>query len=472
MTAVNKDINLAKRVLVVEPDPDFRQLIEYITKLNPEYEVHCFDSARACLANLHLDPNIITTDYHLPDMTGSDFLAEIKEYNENIAIIILSDQTDIPTIIEAVKSGADNFIPKHSEVSLLRSELIKTYHRLRNYIALRKDVKVIKNKVDQNFRFNETIIGESTAIKKIYSLLEKASRTNITVMITGETGTGKELAAQAIHYNSSRKKEKFVAVNMAAIPTELIESELFGYEKGAFTGANSRKLGKFEFANRGTLFLDEIGEMDINTQAKLLRALQDREFVRVGGMEPVPFDVRIIVATHRDLEQRVSEGLFREDLYYRILGLPIKLPPLREREDDVLILTNYFLKNFCRKEENIGAITLSPSAIEKIKNYAFPGNVREIKSTIELAAVLAENNQITSEDLRFRSPQTMKKLLAEEITLKEYTERIIHHYLEKYDNNVVLVADKLGIGKSTIYRMLQKDKNDEVIFPGVRGVAS
>lgn len=459
MTAPSNDQQLFRRVMVVEQDPNYQKLVEYITKLNPDYEVLTYSSGKECLDNLHLNPNIITVDYDLDDMSGKEFLTKVKKYDENIAVIIISDNTTIPTVVEAIRSGAYNFIPKNSETDL-RNELIKTYHRLKNFLDLKKDVQHIQDKVDQKFRFNETIIGESKPVKQLFYLLEKAAKTNITVMVTGETGTGKELVAQAIHYNSQRRKEKFVAVNMAAIPSELLESELFGYEKGAFTGANHRKLGKFEFADKGTLFLDEIGEMDISLQAKLLRALEDRAFVRVGGMEAIPFDVRIIVATHVNMEKSVAEGKFREDLYYRILGMPIELPPLRKRGEDVLILADYFLKNYSRKEQ-LGVVTLSDAAKEKMLNHSFPGNVRELKSTMELAAVMCEGGNIEPQDIRFRSPQTMKNLLAEEITLKDYTERIIHHYLDKYDDNVVLVAQKLGIGKSTIYRMLQKEKDEE-----------
>lgn len=459
MTAPSNDKQLFRRVMVVEQDPNYQKLVEYITKLNPDYEVITYSSGKECIDNLHLNPNIITVDYDLDDMSGKEFLTKVKKYDENIAVIIISSNTTIPTVVEAIRSGAYNFIPKNSETDL-RNELIKTYHRLKNFLELKKDVQHIQDKVDQKFRFNETIIGESKPIKGLFKLLEKAAKTNITVMVTGETGTGKELVAQAIHYNSQRRKEKFVAVNMAAIPSELLESELFGYEKGAFTGANHRKLGKFEFADKGTLFLDEIGEMDISLQAKLLRALEDRSFIRVGGMEPIPFDVRIIVATHVNMEKSVAEGKFREDLYYRILGMPIELPPLREREGDILLLADYFLKNFSRKEK-LGALSLADETKTKILNHPFPGNVRELKSTMELAAVLAEDGVIKPDDLKFRSPQSMKNLLSEEITLREYTERIIHHYLEKYDDNVLLVAKKLGIGKSTIYRMLQKEKDEE-----------
>jgi DNA-binding NtrC family response regulator len=287
--------------------------------------------------------------------------------------------------------------------------------------------------------------------------LEKAVSTNITVSIDGETGTGKELVAKAIHYNSARKNKKFVAVNIAAIPKELIESELFGHEKGAFTGAASRRLGRFEDANRGTIFLDEIGEMDINLQAKLLRVLQEKEISRIGGNEVIKLDVRVIVATHKDLPEEVSKGNFREDLFYRLLGLPVHLPPLRERDNDIILIAKSLLRNFC-KENRIPEIQISVAAQEKLMQYSFPGNVRELKSIIELAAVMCNGESINSDDLKFGNLARLEKLLTEELTLRELNIKVIKYYLEKYDSNVKLVADKLGIGKSSIYRYLNNEQ--------------
>jgi len=232
-----------------------------------------------------------------------------------------------------------------------------------------------------NFSFEKNIIGTSKPMQKIAQLLEKAVSTNITVSVSGETGTGKEVIAKSIHFNSPRNKEAFVAVNMSAIPKELLESELFGYEKGAFTGANTRKKGQFELAHKGTLFLDEIGEMDINMQAKVLRVLQEREVTRVGGEKPIKIDIRIIVATHRDLTEEVSNGNFREDLYYRLLGLPIHLPPLRDRGNDILLLAKYFLDAFT-KQNGMEVVELSKKAKARLLAYSFPGNVRELKAII------------------------------------------------------------------------------------------
>ncbi|MEO1586518.1 MAG: sigma-54 dependent transcriptional regulator, partial [Bacteroidota bacterium] len=286
---------------------------------------------------------------------------------------------------------------------------------------------------------------------------EKAIKTNITVTVTGETGTGKELVAKAIHFNSKRKDQPFIPVNMAAIPSELIESELFGHEKGAFTGANQRRIGKFEEAHKGTLFLDEIGEMDITFQAKLLRALQEREVVRIGSNKSVKIDVRIIVATNRNLLEEVKAGNFREDLYYRLFGLPIELPPLRERGNDIILLSKFFLERFC-KENDLPFLTLGKAAREKLIAYPYPGNIRELKSIIELAAVMADGDEIEADSITFSNFDPFANILAEELTMEEYKHRIVDLFLTKYDNNVKLVAEKLDIGHSTIYRMLKERK--------------
>lgn len=287
--------------------------------------------------------------------------------------------------------------------------------------------------------------------------MDKAAKTNITVSVTGETGTGKELVAKAIHYNSTKKKMPYVAVNVAAIPKELIESELFGHEKGAFTGAVARRLGKFEEAHKGTIFLDEIGELDISLQAKLLRVLQEKEITRVGGNTIVPIDTRIIVATHKNLAEEVQKGNFREDLYYRLLGLPINLPPLRDRGGDILVLAKHFLEEFS-KENELGKKTLSPGAQEKLLSYSFPGNVRELKAMVELAAVLSDEDQVQEYDINFNATHASRDFLSQERPLKEYTREIIQYYLDKYDSNVLLVASKLDVGKSTIYRMIQSQE--------------
>jgi DNA-binding NtrC family response regulator len=309
----------------------------------------------------------------------------------------------------------------------------------------------------KKYEFVNVIQGNSPAIRQVFGMMEKAAGSGITVSISGETGTGKELVAKAIHYHSPRKSKPFVAVNVAAIPSELLESELFGHEKGSFTGAMATRAGKFEEADGGTLFLDEIGEMDFALQAKLLRILQEREISRVGSNKVIKIDVRVIIATHKNLQEEVRKGTFREDLYYRLLGIPISLPPLRERGHDILVIAKHLLDVFC-KDNKMQKLSFSPEAQDKLVRYYYPGNVRELKAIVELSAVMSSGNTIESGDVRIENTNSMQALAFEETTLEEYTMRIIGHFLEKYDNNVVLVAKKLGVGKSTIYRYLKENK--------------
>jgi DNA-binding NtrC family response regulator len=283
----------------------------------------------------------------------------------------------------------------------------------------------------------------------------KTIDSSISVSISGETGTGKELVAKAIHFNSARKKHPFVAINVGAIPSELIESELFGHEKGAFTGAIHQRIGKFEEAHKGTLFLDEIGEMDANTQTKLLRVLQERELIRVGGNKKVKIDVRVVTATHKNLAEEVQKGNFRQDLYYRLMGIPVKLPPLRERNKDILILSQHFANEFT-KENKRKKVSFSSEAKQKLMAYAYPGNVRELKAVIELSIIMADDIEIQDADIHFESFDSAANFLSEETSLENYTIKIVKHFLKKYDQNGVTVAQKLGVAKSTIYRMIKK----------------
>lgn len=444
------------RIFAVEDDPMYQRMVKYVLELNPDHEVTMFATGQECIQHLHLNPDIVSLDYTLPDMNGTDVLKEIKKYNEEISVIILSSQQDVSTAVQLLREGAYDYITKDGET---KERLTNTIANIKKQQSLREELNTLKTELQTNYSFNKNIIGQSKPMQQIYKLLEKTVETNITVSITGETGTGKEVIAKSIHYNSRRKKGPFIAVNMSAIPKDLLESELFGYEKGAFTGANARKRGMFELADKGTLFLDEIGEMDINLQAKVLRGLQERELVRVGGESPVKFDARIIVATHRDILEEVNEGRFREDLYYRIMGLPIHLVPLRERGNDVLLLANYFLEDFA-KTNNLELLELSRGAKDKLLSYSYPGNVRELKAIIDLAAVLTNDDKIMESDIRFRSPKKSASFLNAEMTFEEYKKQIINYFLEKYDNDIGLVANKLDIGKSTIYRLLKNEKEE------------
>lgn len=438
------------KIFIVEDDPWYGEMLKYHLSLNPDYEVHLFDNAKECLNNLHQRPDIICVDYNLPDLSGEVLFKRIKSYNSSIPVIVISGQEEISIVLRLLKEGAYDYIIKDDNTKEI---LWNTILHIRENSNLKKEVENLNVRLETKFDFEKTIIGKSAAIKKQFALIKNAAETNINVSISGETGTGKEVVAQAIHYASERKKRPFIAINMAAIPRELIESELFGHEKGAFTGALSRKLGKFEQANGGTIFLDEIAELDINMQVKLLRVLQEREIVRLGGNENIKFNARLITATHQNLAEHVKKGTFRKDLYYRIIGLPIELPPLRERDNDILILAKHFIESFA-KDNKMKAPELSLEAKEKLMKYNFPGNVRELKSIMDLACVMSNSNEIKANDITFQIDVLDEDLYTYmEKSLREYNADIISFFLKKYNNNVVKVAEKLDIGKSTIYNM-------------------
>ncbi|HEU5290809.1 MAG TPA: sigma-54 dependent transcriptional regulator [Cyclobacteriaceae bacterium] len=440
------------KIFVVEDDQAYTKFIKYVVGLDPDFEVEFFTTGKECLNNLHKNPSVITLDYSLPDMTGEQVLEQIKQHDPNINVIIVSAQEKIGTAVGLLKSGAFDYITKDQDT---KDRLLNSINNARNKASLTREIDHLKKEISEKYEFEKSIIGNSLALKKVFSLLEKAVKTTISVSITGETGTGKELVAKAIHYNSKRKNQPFIAVNIAAIPSELIESELFGHEKGAFTGALSKRVGKFEEAEGGTIFLDEIGEMDPNLQAKLLRVLQEREVTRIGSNQVVKLDVRVITATHRDLSEEVKAGRFREDLYYRLLGLPVHLPPLRERGNDIIVLTKHFLDQFSR-ENQLPKFRIQEPAQKKLMDYSFPGNIRELKSIIDLSAVMAENNEIREQDISFNTLARTESFLNHEMTMQAYMYRIIRHFLNRYDNNVLEVAKRLDIGKSSLYRYLKE----------------
>jgi DNA-binding NtrC family response regulator len=441
------------KIFVVEDDEWYNRLLVHNLSLNPDYEIESFSNGKDCLDNLYKNPDIVTLDYRLPDMVGLDILKKIKEVNDEIQVILISGQDDIAVVVELLKLGAYDYIVKSNDI---RDRLLNTVGNIVKGSRLKREIVSLRGEVKKKYSYQNILIGESPALQRIFGLIEKATRTNISVMVTGETGTGKELVAKSVHYNSIRADKPFVAINVSAIPADLIESELFGHEKGAFTGANFRRIGKFEEATGGTLFLDEIAELEISLQAKLLRALQEKEIVRVGNNKPVKTDCRIIVATNRNLQESVLKGEFRQDLYYRLLGLPIELPPLRERGNDVLILAKYFIDGFCA-ENKLSKKSLSPEAVKKLMSYSFPGNIRELKSVIELAVTLCDDEEISADNIYLGNDALLQESFSTEMTLREYDIFIVKRYLEKYDNNIKLVAEKLDIGTATIYRMLKEE---------------
>ncbi len=444
------------KIFVVEDDEWYSEFLTYILAMNPDHEVKAFKSGKDVLKNLHQNPDIITLDYRLPDTDGATLLAKIKEQLPDADAIIISEQDKIDTALELLKQGAYDYFVKSKDI---RDKLLNTVEKIKQQQALKKKIALLEKEVEKKYDFQKRLIGKSENFKKIFSLIEKAISSNITTVITGETGTGKEEVAKAIHYNSVLKKGPFVAVNMAAIPKELAESELFGHEKGSFTGAMTERIGKFEESNGGTLFLDEIAELDLSLQAKLLRVLQEKEVVRVGSNKTIKINTRIIVATHRNLTDEVKQHRFREDLYYRLYGLQIKLPPLRERDKDIVLLAKFFIENFS-KENSTGIKQLTADAQQKLLQYNYPGNVRELKSVIELATVMSNDDSIHADDIIFSEGDLSGELLSQGMTLEQYEKKIILHYLEKCNNNVIEAAQKLGIGKSTIYRLLNREKHD------------
>ncbi len=383
------------KIFIVEDDPMVATLMKQ-TLSKTDHEFYHYATAEDCLQQLHNNPDIITVDYNLPGMNGIDLMDRIKSYNSSIMVVLVSGQDDLEVVVESYKKGAADYIIKNDN---LFANLENTVKNLSMNVVLKRELEVLKDEIiDRNKYAN--ILGHSQPIIRVLKLIQKVENNSIMVLITGQSGTGKELVARALHYNSSRSRKPFVTVNMGAIPEDLVESELFGHEKGAFTDARERRIGKFEQANNGTIFLDEIGEMNLHLQTKLLRVLQEKEINRIGGNKTIKLDFRLIAATNRNLLTEVKEGRFREDLFYRIQGFLIHLPPLNERGDDVILLAKSFLNDFC-KSNKIDPIHISKETVQFMLNYDWPGNVRELKAVIERAALLCENSTIQIEDLMF-----------------------------------------------------------------------
>jgi two-component system, NtrC family, response regulator AtoC len=384
------------KIFLIDDDAMYSNIIKLSLEQNDAYDISIFSSGEEFFSNIHLNPDIVIIDYNLPGMSGLDILKKIKHIDPNISTIFLSGQDKLDVVVQAYNSGANNYIIKNDNVIF---ELKHCLENLRLSSNLRKEVHQLREQIIDRNKY-QSIIGESKPILNVLKLIQKIENTNLITLITGESGTGKEVVAKAIHYNSPRKRKPFVAVNVAAIPADLIESELFGHEKGAFTGAVSKRIGKFEESHEGTIFLDEIGEMAMDLQTKLLRVLQDNRITRLGTNREIEIDMRVIAATNKNLADRVKEGKFREDLFYRLQGFLIHLAPLRERGNDILILAKHFLEEFC-KANKMQPKSISASASENLLSYPWPGNVRELKSTIERAALLSNNQKIEVDDLIF-----------------------------------------------------------------------
>ncbi len=384
------------KIFVVEDDAIFGSVIRKALEQDGSSQVTLFKTAEEFLNNLYQNPDIITIDHSLPGKNGIDVLKGVRSYNNEIPTIYFSGSIQPETVIEAYENGVSSYIIKNENAV---SKLKNCVKELSVKINLKKEIMMLRDKISDRNKYEE-IVGESKAILQVLRLIQKVEKSDVTVLVTGDSGTGKELVAHALHFNSPRRRNAFVPVNVSAIPEDLIESELFGHEKGAFTGAITRRIGKFEEAMGGTIFLDEIGDLDINFQTKLLRVLQDNKICRLGSNKEIDLNVRIIAATNKDLRQSVKEGKFREDLFFRLQGFMIHMPPLNARGNDVMILARHFLKEFCKKN-NTHAKAFSKETELKLQAYPWPGNVRELKSLVERAVLISDESEIKPDDLIF-----------------------------------------------------------------------
>jgi len=383
-----------RSVLIVDDEVGARESLKMILK--NDYEVFLARDAEEAFAQIKAhSPDVILLDIILPDLDGIKVLEKLKKNDPDVIVIMITATKTVKTAVEAMKLGAYDYVTKPFDIDELR--LIIT--RSLSTKALEHEVKYRREEMDKSFDFGN-IIGKSKGMKEIFKVVKQIADSKSTVLIMGDSGTGKELISRAVHYNSNRKNYPFVTINCAAIPETLIESELFGHEKGAFTNAIEKKLGRFEVAHQGTLFLDEIGELSLTTQAKILRFLEEKEFNRVGGSKTIKVDVRLITATNRDLNQLIKKGGFREDLYYRINVVPIVIPPLRERKEDIPSLIDHFINKF-NVENNKNVKGIRKEALELMMNYEWPGNVRELENLIERVIALTYNEYIQADEIPF-----------------------------------------------------------------------
>ncbi|MGE5806021.1 MAG: sigma-54-dependent transcriptional regulator [Ignavibacteria bacterium] len=449
-------------VFIVDDEQAISKLLSYWIKDKWKYEVEIFANGEDVLKKLHLKPDIVLLDIMLPGLDGLETLKRIKQLDQDLPVIMLSAQGSIEVAVESLRLGAFDYFAKPIDLQKLEPAL---RNAIKNYDLL-KEVQNLKDEIKKEYSF-DNIISADSKMQEVFKLVTKVLNNDITVLIYGESGTGKELIARAIHYNGRRKDKPFVVVNCASIPRELLESELFGHEKGSFTGAHQRKLGKFEIANGGTIFLDEVGELEMLLQAKLLRVIQEKEFERVGGIELIKTDVRIISATNRDLKQAVELKQFREDLFYRLNSFPIFIPPLRHRKGDILVLAQHFLESF-NKKLNKTIKGFSKRGLKLIYEYPWPGNIREMENTIERCMIISDREIIDMEDLpaHLRETDTMINidyagpLFSDDtiIPFEKLKEEAIRHALNVTKGNIVEAAKKLQLGRATIYRLMEKYK--------------
>jgi len=439
-------------ILVIDDEKNIRRSVEMILSGEGHEVITAEDGKHGLELFAKHKPLLVLLDIIMPDRDGISVLKDIKRTEPETAVIIVSGYGTVQNAMEATRHGAFDFIEK----PISKEKLLVSIRRALEARDLRQENIELRRKLAGSVE----MIGDSAAMQDIRKQIAKVSPTNGRVLILGESGTGKELIARAIHENSQRRQQPFVKVNCAAIPEDLIESELFGSEKGAYTGAVARRDGKFLQAHKGTIFLDEIGDMSLKVQAKVLRVLQEGEFERVGGSETLKVDVRVIAATNKNLEQEVASGRFREDLFFRINVVPIFVPPLRNRKDDIQTLVNYFLQQYCQ-ENGFRQKQLSPEAMEVLLTYDWPGNVRELRNIIERLVIMSAGDTIEPCDLpqHIQSPQAVfTKSLTEGKTLKEVKEEVERAYilwnLEKHDWNISQTAKSLGIERTNLHKKI------------------
>ena len=443
-------------ILVVDDEPLQRDILKTILD-DAGYETHTAESAEEGLKTLKkYQPDVILTDLKMEGMGGIEFIESARTDNSSGTFIVMTAHGTVSSAVDAMKKGAFDYLQKPLE----KDHLLLTVKRAAEHTDLLKENLQLQKELYARFRM-EGIVGRSQKMQEAMAIMKKVAGSTATVLIIGESGTGKELIARAIHYNSPRKSRPFVALNCAAIPENLFESELFGYEPGAFTGASARKIGLFEAANGGTLFLDEIGDMPVMMQSKLLRVLQDKEIRRLGGKEPIKIDVRIITATNKDLEKELSRNSFREDLYYRLKVVTIQLPPLRERKEDIPELVDFFRAKYSR-EFGKRIRGLDQPALKALNAYGWPGNIRQLESVIERAVILSDQETISLNDIKseLRTSQPLETfdfdLSDEGINFEELEKELLRKAMAKSHGVVAKAAKLLGMSYKTFWYRWEK----------------
>jgi len=447
-----------KSILLIDDDRSLRRVLEY-QLVEESYKVLTADSG---ITGLDLfrenEVDLVITDIQMPEMDGMELLKRIKAISSDAMIILITAYGSIPSAVEAMRLGAFDYITKPFDKNELKLKVEKCL-KMKEIVA---ENRYLRRFLSESFKF-DNMVGSSKAIREVYDIASQIAKTNSTVLIQGESGTGKELLAKAIHFNSSRSEEPFIVVNCGAIPENLLESELFGYKRGAFTGAQADKIGKFEAADGGSIFLDEISELHPQLQVKLLRVLQDMEIDKIGDVKPLKVNVRVIAATNRNLKHLVDEKLFREDLYYRLSVIPITLPPLRERKEDIPLLANHFLNKFTNQFGKAG-LKFDKDVFKAFNRYHWPGNIRELENLIHRLVILCQVGTITVQDLPEeilieQKPETENFTIPipeEGIDLEKVEKELILQALRKKNWNQTQAAKLLNISRNSLIYAMQK----------------